>query len=310
MGRNNLEVGPRYKLKLATQEIDCEVVSVDRVIDASTLETVGDGQRNHVARNDVAEVTLQTRTPIVCDNHDRLSLLGRFVIMDNRHVAGGGIIFGGVYTDRAKVKSRNIFWSEGQVTTQQRALRNGHKGAVVWLTGLSGAGKSTIAHALERELFNQQMHTYVLDGDNIRHGLNSNLGFSPDDRIENIRRVGETAKLMADSGTIVITAFISPYLVDRRRAREITLEGGFDFFEIFVNAPIEVCEQRDPKSLYKKARAGEIKGFTGIDAPYEAPDNPEIVIHTDKQSVNECVAAILETLLPRVKTESAEWVEI
>jgi adenylyl-sulfate kinase len=182
-------------------------------------------------------------------------------------------------------------------------MRSGHRGAVVWLTGLSGAGKSTIAQALERELFNRAMHTYVLDGDNIRHGLNSNLGFSPDDRVENIRRVSEVARLMADAGTIVITAFISPYRMDRRRAREIALEGNAEFIEVFVDAPLEVCEARDPKNLYKKARAGEIQEFTGIDAPYEAPEDAEIVVHTDKQTVDESVATILEQLLPCLRAE-------
>jgi bifunctional enzyme CysN/CysC len=309
MGRKNLEIGPRYTLKLTTQEVECEIVSIDRVIDASTLEAAT-GSRTAVVRNDVAEVTLQTRAPLVLDNHDRLPVMGRFVIMDDRHVAGGGIVFGGVYTDRTKVKSTNIFWSEGEVTGKKRALRNGHRGAVVWLTGLSGSGKSTIAHALERELFSQNMQTYVLDGDNVRHGLNSNLGFSPEDRLENIRRVSEVARLMADSGVVVITAFISPYRIDRRRAREIALEGGIDFVEIFVNAPLAVCEERDPKALYKKARAGEIKDFTGIDAPYEAPEDPEIVVHTDRETLNESVTEVLEKLLPRLRVEEEPAFEI
>src|SRR6202012_1972108 len=144
-----LEIRSRYKLKLATQELDAEIVSIERIIDASTLETITEG-RSHIARNDVAEITIQTRGALVVDNHDRNPIMGRFVIVDNRQVAGGGIIFGGVYTDRTQIKSKNIFWSEGDITAQRRALRNGHKGAVVWLTGLSGSGKSTIASALER----------------------------------------------------------------------------------------------------------------------------------------------------------------
>jgi adenylylsulfate kinase len=147
------------------------------------------------------------------------------------------------------------------------------------------------------------MHTYVLDGDNIRHGLNSNLGFSPVDRVENIRRVSEVARLMADSGTVAVTAFISPYRLDRRRAREIALEGNAEFIEVFVDAPLAVCEARDPKHLYKKARAGEIRDFTGIGAPYEPPEDPEIVVHTDKQTVEESIATILEQLLPRLKAD-------
>ena len=302
MGRRPLEQGQRYKLKLATQELEAEVVAIDRIIDASTLEAVADG-RTHIARNDVAEVVIHTRGALVMDNQDQNPIMGRFVIVDDRHVSGGGIVFGGAYSDRGRIKSANIFWTEGNVTSQHRTLRNGHRGAVVWLTGLSGAGKSTIAQALERELFNQNVNVYVLDGDNVRHGLNSNLGFSPEDRVENIRRVAEVAHLMADSGLVVVTAFISPYRSDRLRAREIALEGGSDFVEIFVDAPLEVCERRDPKQLYKKARAGQIKDFTGIDAPYEAPENPEIVARTADATLEESLATILEVLLPRIKGE-------
>lgn len=199
------------------------------------------------------------------------------------------------------VKSENITWSEGAITAAEREQRNGHRGAVVWLTGLSGAGKSTLAHGLERELFARQFHVCVLDGDNVRHGLNANLGFAPEDRIENIRRVGEVARLMADNGLVAITAFISPYRADRRRAREIAREGGCEFVEIFVDASLAVCERRDPKNLYKKARAGQIKEFTGIDAPYERPEAPEIAVRTDRQTAAESVAAILESLLPRLR---------
>lgn len=206
--------------------------------------------------------------------------------------------------NRDAVKSQNIFWSESSITAAQRSARSGHQGAIVWLTGLSGAGKSTLARRLEHALFHRGLHCYVLDGDNVRHGLNSNLGFAPEDRVENIRRVSEVAGLIADSGAIVITAFISPYRRDRRRAREIALRGGVAFIEIFVNSPLSVCEQRDPKQLYKKARAGQLKDFTGIDAPYEVPERPEIVVHTDRESIDESLAVVLATLLPRVKNES------
>ena len=313
MGRKALALGGHYKIKLATQEMDCQVASIDSVIDASTLEvpTGRDGTKDGasagaitaVQRNDVAEITLQLRKPLVIDNHHRIPALGRFVLVDEREVSGGGIIFGGVYTDRHRVVSQHITWSESEVTNADRVHRNGHKGAVVWLTGLSGAGKSTIAKALERDLFERRFHVYVLDGDNIRYGLNSNLGFSPEDRLENIRRVGEVARLMADSGTVTITAFISPYRADRRRAREIALEGGCEFIEVYVNASLETCERRDPKNLYKKARAGEIKQFTGIDAPYEAPEDAEIVVPTDRQTVSESVRVIMEQLLPRLKAD-------
>jgi bifunctional enzyme CysN/CysC len=300
IAREPLRVGHFYELRLATQQVKCQTVSIEQVMDSATLKLMSD-QREQLERNEIGRLIIQTRGPLVIDNHDRIPNLGRFVIIDDGQICGGGTIFGGVYTDRTVAKSKNIFWIEGKITSHERAMRTGHRGAVVWLTGLSGAGKSTIAGSLERVLFHRGMHTYVLDGDNIRHGLNSNLGFSPDDRVENIRRVSEVAKLMADAGTVVITAFISPYRMDRRRAREIALEGNAEFIEVFVDAPLEVCEARDPKNLYKKARAGEIREFTGIDAPYEAPDDAEIVVRTDEQTVDESVATILEQLLPRLR---------
>jgi len=302
--REPMRSGRLYDLRLATQEVKCEIVSIDQVMDSSSLESTTD-KREQLERNEVGRLTLQTRSPLVIDNHDRIPKLGRFVIVDDDQICGGGTIFGGVYTDRTVAKSKNIFWVEGKITAEARAARTGHRGAVVWFTGLSGAGKSTIAQALERELFARGMQTYVLDGDNIRHGLNSNLGFSPEDRVENIRRVSEVAKLMADSGVVAITAFISPYRMDRRRAREIALEGNAEFVEVFVDAPLEVCEARDPKNLYKKARAGEIREFTGIDAPYEPPEDAEIIVHTERQTVNESVATILEGLLPRLEPEES-----
>jgi adenylyl-sulfate kinase len=220
------------------------------------------------------------------------------VIVDGKQVCGGGIISQGEYPDRRQllsgIKSTNIFWTTGEVTREERERRNNHRGAVIWLTGLSGAGKSTIATELERELFTMGLHTYVLDGDNVRHGLSANLGFSPEDRTENIRRVGEVAKLFADAGVLVITAFISPYRDDRRLVREI-LEAG-EFIEVWVNAPLQVCEARDTKGLYKKARAGQIHDFTGVSAPYEPPEKAEIVVHTDKQTVKESAAQIVDFL--------------
>jgi bifunctional enzyme CysN/CysC len=303
MSKNNLAIGQRTRLKLTTQELDAEIVSIERIIDASTLEALP-GDRGYIARNDVAEVTIQVRGALAFDNADRNALLGRFVLLDGRQVGGGGIIFAGVYTDRTQPKSSNIFWSEGNVTQAQRFARNSHKGAVVWLTGLSGSGKSTIARAVERELFNLGIQTYILDGDNIRHGLNSNLGFSPTDRVENIRRVAEVAKLMADAGVVVITAFISPYQADRRKARTIACEAGVAFYEIHVKADVATCEQRDPKGLYKKARAGQIQEFTGISAPYEAPENPEITVETATQTASESVAQVLEFLRPRIKVDA------
>ena len=191
-------------------------------------------------------------------------------------------------------KSENITWHQSQVSKEQRQALNHHKSVVLWFTGLSGSGKSTIANAVEKALFDQQIGSYVLDGDNMRFGLNSNLGFSAEDREENIRRIGEVAKLFADAGVITLTAFISPYRADRDKVRE-NLEAD-EFIEVFVDTPLEVCEQRDVKQLYAKARRGEIKGFTGIDAPYEAPLNPEITIDTSKQPLADSVKQVLTYL--------------
>ncbi|MEP7071051.1 MAG: adenylyl-sulfate kinase, partial [Verrucomicrobiota bacterium] len=298
-------LGHLYTARLGTQEVKCQISSIEEVMDSASLErSTNDSQQ--LARNEVGRLTIQTRAPIVFDNHDRLPQLGRFVLVDDGKIAGGGIIHSGVYTHRAAVKSKNIFWTEGKINAAARGRQHGHRGAVVWLTGLSGSGKSTIAQALERELFQRAMHPYILDGDNVRQGLNSNLGFSPDDRVENIRRVSEVAKLMADAGNVVVTAFISPYRMDRQRARSIAMQGEVEFIEVYVDAPLSVCEERDPKSLYKKARAGEIREFTGIDAPYEAPEDAEIVVPTAKQNVEESVAVILEQLLPRLKIQPNE----
>jgi bifunctional enzyme CysN/CysC len=300
LGRAPFKKGKTYKLKLATQEAECEIDSIDKIIDASTLETISrDGDQSFVGRHEVAELTLRTKRPIAFDTHSEIVATGRFVIVDGFEVAGGGIVADDNYPKRTADslhKSGNIYWSHGKVTAHQRALRNGHSGYVVWLTGLSGSGKSTIATELERELFNIGKHSYVLDGDNVRHGLGSDLGFSPEDRKENIRRVGEMAKLFADAGIICITAFISPYRADRDLVRKILAGSQSQFIEVFINAPIDICEQRDPKGLYAKARANEIKEFTGVSAPYEAPSKPEIELHTDKLTVAESVACVMEYL--------------
>jgi adenylylsulfate kinase len=192
-------------------------------------------------------------------------------------------------------KSKNIIWTQGEVDHTARVQRNGHHAAILWFTGLSGSGKSTLAQAVEKMLFLRRCHTYVLDGDNIRFGLNRDLGFSPADRTENIRRIGEVANLMMDAGSICLTAFISPYRADRQGSREIAPEGAF--IEVYTKCSLEECERRDPKGLYKKARSGEISEFTGISAPYEEPLNAEIVLETDKYSVEECVEQVIAYLL-------------
>ena len=189
------------------------------------------------------------------------------------------------------MKKEFIVPCTGSVKKEDRCRQKGHKSAILWFTGLSGSGKSTLAHAVEERLFKAGIHTYVLDGDNIRAGLNKDLGFSADDRKENIRRIGEVAKLFVDAGIMVIVAFISPYREDRRFVRSLVDAG--EFIEIYVKCPLEVCERRDIKGLYRKARQGVIKNFTGINDPYEEPATPEIVVETDKESVNECVNKIV-----------------
>jgi len=191
-------------------------------------------------------------------------------------------------------KATNITWHDGAITKQDRERLLQQKGIVIWFTGLSSSGKSTIARAVEEHLFELGHTSYVLDGDNIRHGLNKNLGFSPEDREENIRRIGEVAKLFADGGIIAMTAFISPYRKDRDQARSLLAEG--EFIEVYVKVSLDMAEQRDPKGLYKKARAGEIPEFTGISAPYEEPLNPEIVIDTDKMGVDQSSDAVIRYL--------------
>ncbi len=298
LGKKPFRLGKRYKLKLATQEAVCEIESIEKVIDASTLAEVKRAHGEvHVARHEVGELTLKLKRPIAFDAVTEIVPTGRFVIVDGFDVAGGGIIPAGNYPRRTAVgdqKSENLYWSHGKVTHEARARRNGHPGCVIWLTGLSGSGKSTIAAELERELFNLGKMAYVLDGDNVRHGLNSDLGFSPRDRQENIRRVGEMAKLFADAGVICVTAFISPYRENRDFVRQMLPPGRF--IEVFINAPLAVCEQRDVKGLYARSRANELKEFTGISAPYEPPAAPEVEVRTDQMTVAECATHILDYL--------------
>ncbi|MBX3436133.1 MAG: adenylyl-sulfate kinase [Planctomycetaceae bacterium] len=194
----------------------------------------------------------------------------------------------------AEQKATNVHWHDHKVASADRKKLNGHKGAVVWFTGLSACGKSTIANTVDHKLHELGKHTYILDGDNVRMGLNKNLGFSAEDRAENIRRIGEVAKLFADAGLITLTAFISPYRADRDGVRALMPEG--EFIEILVDASIETCEKRDPKGLYKKARAGEIKGFTGIDDPYEAPEKPELVLDSNNKGIDELADEVVAFL--------------
>ena len=200
----------------------------------------------------------------------------------------------GPYEKRENESQAEVIWHQTHITKDDRAKQKNQVPKCIWLTGLSGSGKSTLANALEVALTEQGKHTYLLDGDNVRHRLNKNLGMSDEDRTENIRRVSEVAKLMVDAGLVVITAFISPFRADRDAARALFEDG--EFVEVFADAPLEECEKRDPKGLYKKARAGEIKEFTGIDSPYEAPANAEVVINTAEHDIGECVRQLIEKI--------------
>lgn len=202
-------------------------------------------------------------------------------------------------SEQQRTTSSNVVWHHATVTRARRETQNGHRGVILWFTGLSGAGKSTLAHAVEEELHRRGCRTFVLDGDNVRHGLCGDLGFSNEDRIENIRRVGEVAKLFMEAGVIVLTAFISPFRADRERVRGMVEHG--DFIEIYCDSSLEVCESRDVKSMYKKARAGQIAEFTGISSPYEAPESPELKVNTAGEELERCVLKVLDEI---------EWREI
>ena len=281
-----LDVGDRLTLRLAAAAHTVVVDSIERVID---VETFGSKSADRIPRNGVAEVVLRSQSKVAYDPFDGVPATGRAALVRNGRVVGGCIIMG---TAAAEV-SRNLTAVPQTVTREERVQAVGHRGGVFWLTGLSGSGKSTLAMALQRRLFERGQQVYVLDGDNIRQGLNRDLGFSPAERSENIRRIAEVARLFADAGMLVITAFISPYREDRSNARDIIGDG---FREIYIRADLEICERRDPKGLYARARAGEIKDFTGISAPYEEPLSPDLTVDTGSLSVDAAVVALVEDI--------------
>ena len=290
LGHEPLIIGKSYKLKLNTTEAQVQVQKIEAVIDTGDLSS---SPATVVERNQVAEIVLRSRRMLALDAFNDKPATGRFVLVDDYDIAGGGIISMEGYADQRQLitqRSTNIVKVEQGVSDDERARMNGHQGGVIWFTGLSGAGKSTLSVELERRLFEKGYSVYVLDGDNIRFGLNANLGFSPEDRSENIRRVGEVAALFACAGMIALTAFISPYRSDRDRARAAAPDR---FHEIYVQADVQTCEGRDPKGLYEKARRGEIKEFTGISAPYEEPETAELVVDTARFSIEECVAQLI-----------------
>ena len=290
LSRKPLEVGRIYTLKLATVEAQVTVEKIDKVIDTQDL---AERQVDKVERDEAAEVIFRSARTLALDEYLTVPGTGRFVLVDDFVTVAAGLVSMDGYPDQRRqltVRATDVYAVGHAVRHEARALRNGHEGGVLWLTGLSGAGKSTLALALERELFAKGWQVYVLDGDNVRSGLNKDLGFGPDDRAENIRRIGEVAALFADAGFLVVTSFISPYRTDRERAREAA---GNRFREIYVKATLESCEARDPKGLYRKARAGKIKDFTGVQAPYEEPEHADLVVETDRQSEAECIGSLM-----------------
>ena len=287
MSEENCFPGRSYIAKIHNNSSTIKILDIKKIYNVNTLEHSPGKQLD---LNDVAEVTVSLNKNVPFMSYQENKNMGSMIIIDpisNQTIGVGMINF-------ALRRAQNIHLQSLSITKELREKINGHKGQVLWLTGLSGSGKSTIANALEKQLYAEGKKTYVLDGDNIRHGLNKDLGFTDKDRVENIRRVAEVAKLMCDAGLIVITAFISPFRTEREMARSLFQSD--EFKEIFISTPLKIAEQRDPKGLYKKARSGEIPNFTGINSPYEKPIKPELTIDTSKTSITQSVKKILEII--------------
>jgi bifunctional enzyme CysN/CysC len=282
--------GRSYLLKLGTKTVTASITALKHKVNVNTLEQAAARQ---LGLNEIGLCNLSLSEPIAFDSYATSRDLGGFILIDrfsNETVAAGMIHF-------ALRRAQNIHWQAVDINRAARAGQKAQKACLLWFTGLSGSGKSTIANLVEKRLFAQGKHSYLLDGDNVRHGLNRDLGFTDTDRVENIRRVGEVARLMADAGLIVLVSFISPFRSERQMARDLMPAG--EFLEVFVDTPLEVAEARDPKGLYKKARRGEIQHFTGISSPYEAPENPEIHIRTTHMAQDEAADFIVKTLEER-----------
>lgn len=276
--------GRNYIAKIGTQKVSCQITNLKFKYDVNNLNHL---PANHFGLNDIANATISLNKDVPFSIFAENKSLGKLILIDplsNQTVAAAMINF-------SLRRANNIHKHNLTITRELREELNGNKGKLLWLTGISGSGKSTIADALEKELYKRGYRTFILDGDNIRHGLNKDLGFSEADRVENIRRVAEVSKLMLDAGIFVISSFISPFISDRNMVRQMFSSN--DFVEVFVDTPIEVAESRDPKGLYKKAREGKIPNFTGISSPYEIPINPEIILNTDKNKVEENILELL-----------------
>ena len=284
-GDQPLRPGKRYELRLGTVAVPA---TIKRLLHRLEIQTMQELPSPQLERNDLGRCELALEKAIPCDRYEDLPATGSFILVDR---VTDNTIAAGMITATA---SRQVVWHQGRVDKALRSQLKGQTPKVLWFTGLSGSGKSTLANALEKRLHELGYHTYLLDGDNVRHGLNRDLGFQEEDRAENIRRVGEVSKLMLDAGLIVLVSFISPFKSERQQVRELMNPG--EFFEVFVDTPIEVCEERDPKGLYKLAREGKLPNFTGISSPYEPPDNPELILNTHQMSQEENLKQLLSVL--------------
>jgi bifunctional enzyme CysN/CysC len=279
--------GRSYVMKIGTKTVTTTIAPLKYKVNVNTLEHVA---TDTLELNEVGVCEIELGQPIVFEPYRVNRDLGGFILIDRftNATAGAGLL------DFALWRAQNLRWQALDINKKSRADAKGQQPCVIWFTGLSGAGKSTIANILERRLHAMGRHTYLLDGDNIRHGLNKDLGFSDADRVENIRRVAEVAHLMVDAGLIVIVSFISPFQAERQMARDLFDQN--EFFEVFVDTPLEIAESRDPKGLYKRARRGELKNFTGIDSPYEVPESPDVRLDTTLMTADEGVEVLLTEL--------------
>ena len=293
LGKEPLQLNKTYRLRLLTQNVQAVISKIEKITDASTLESI---QANSVPRDSICEVIVRATRPVAFDLHHECAITGRFAVEDAGRINGGGIIL----EARSENNSR-----EGKVTATERTARSGHPPAVIWFTGLSGSGKSTIAELVERRLFDAGRQVYRVDGDDLRTALNRDLGFSSADRAESVRRASAVAGLFANSGHIALVTLIAPLAADRAKARAALANHAF--IEVFVDAPLEVCESRDVKGLYAKARRGEIAEFTGISSPYEAPESPEVHVRTDKLSTEEAVQLVLNALDKILQSKAEDW---
>jgi bifunctional enzyme CysN/CysC len=290
MAEDEMLPGRSYLMRIGTKYVPARITTLKHKVDVNTLDHVAG---KTLALNEIGLCNLATATPVALDPYAENRQTGAFILIDrfNNATAGAGMIV------HALRRASNVHRQSLSIDRGARERRNGHKAAILWFTGLSGSGKSTIANLVEQALHAHGAHTYLLDGDNVRHGLNRDLGFTDADRVENIRRVGEVARLLVDAGLIVLCSFISPFRAERRMVRELVGEG--EFIETFVDTPLEECMRRDPKGLYARARAGQIKNFTGIDSPYEVPEHAEIVVSTREASAEAAARRIVAELRAR-----------